>query len=237
MPTMQCPECISSHVVWNWADGDVVCTGCGLVIQERFIDDRVGFRESDDYSPPEPAFNAGVKRQLTKANVRLPDNVLSACHEGCVATTSVRKEHVAVAMHANTQGVSVKAVCATMGVKPSKFWKEARNLKGHEENVRSQLRRTVYECVLIDEAKHWDVLKTATRLMEGVINHPRLYTLKPDKLAVSLMVVACKICKLSLKRGRLCKEYGLSLDTLGKHESMIQEALAKKFSSSTEEKR
>lgn len=41
---MECPDCQSSSFVENYTEGDIVCTGCGLVVQS-------GLKELDPYLP------------------------------------------------------------------------------------------------------------------------------------------------------------------------------------------
>lgn len=37
---IQCPECGEAEPVFDWSHGEVVCTGCGIVLESSIIDDR-----------------------------------------------------------------------------------------------------------------------------------------------------------------------------------------------------
>lgn len=45
---MNCTDCGCDQLVWNWTDGDVICTGCGLVVQQGILDDRPCYGEYYD---------------------------------------------------------------------------------------------------------------------------------------------------------------------------------------------
>jgi hypothetical protein len=69
------------------------------------------------------------------------------------------------------------------------------------------------------------VFKVAKKFLEALENNVLIQTIKSDKLVVSLMIIACEVVKLDIKRKKLCREYGLSLDTLNRHEALLQEAM------------
>lgn len=65
----ECPECSSTDIVEDWSQGNAVCRGCGLVVQERLLDLSSEWRtfaseEGDDPNrvggPVNPLMESGV---------------------------------------------------------------------------------------------------------------------------------------------------------------------------------
>jgi hypothetical protein len=232
---MICTDCKSDKFVWDWANGDVVCTGCGLVVQERIMDEKVGFKDRDDYYPlDEMPVSKRVMTQTNVLNATLFNGMLESakdmaqtidafCQKSPEAT---HKADVVTGMYTNTKGISAKDLCLAMKLKPKQLWKGAVK---HDviNNNRSLdlLKRTIYECDDVPVGREWEVLKIARKFLEALDTTPAIQNIKPDRLVVSLMIVACEVLKLGLKRTKVCHKYKLSKDTLCRHETMLQEAL------------
>lgn len=235
---LTCTDCMSDRLVWDWANGDVVCTSCGLVVQERFIDDRVGFKDYGEYSPLEVPVNKQVLKKVDVVNANLFNgmmegtrDVAKAIDEFCQVSPSnggevLSKADIASGVFATTRGLSVKDVCGAMDVKPRQLWKAIVKHKVINTNRTCDvLKRTIYKCEDIPSEKKWDVLKVANKFLEALEKNVLIQRFKQDKMILSLMTIACEVVKLDIKRRHLCRKYGLTVDTLNKHEAMLQEAL------------
>lgn len=229
---MICTDCKSDRIVWNWTDGDIVCTSCGLVQQERFIDDRVPFKDYCDYEIERIPLNKTVQKH-TDSIYGLSDDIVTATNAWCVETRCVerqervKKEDVAAGVHANMKGVSVRSICNKMNISQSKFWKAVSKKKESESDCGAMMKRLVYESEYIPKKRSWDVIKVGNKILDVIKGSKHIQTLKPDKLALSLIIISCEINKLGKKRSFACKDYGISVDTVRKHERLIQDLLSK----------
>jgi len=233
--SMICTDCKSDLFVWDWANGDVVCTRCGLVAQERIIEDKVGFKDRDDYYPLDDVpVSKRVMTQTNILNATLFNGMLEgdkdmaqAINEFCQKSPEVtQKADVVTGMFANTKGIPAKDLCFAMNLKPKQLWKAT--VKHDIINTNrslDMLKRIIYECGDIPMGREWEVLKVARKFLEVLETTPAIQNVKPDRLVVSLMIVACDVLKLGLKRSKVCHKYKLSMDTLYRHETMLQEAL------------
>jgi hypothetical protein len=234
---LSCTDCKSDRLVWDWASGDVVCTSCGLVVQERFIDDRVSFKDMGDYTPLATPVTKQILKKVDVVNANLFNGMLEgttdvakAIDEFCQSSPSdgdvLSKADVASGVFANTNGFSAKELCVAMDVKPRQLWKAVVKHKVINTNRTSAvLKRTIYECEDIQSGREWEVFKVAKTFLEALENNVLIQRIKSDKLVVSLMIIACEVVKLDVKRKELCRKYVLSLDTLIRHEALLQEAL------------
>lgn len=240
-----CTDCGTDKLVWDWANGDVVCTACGLVAEERFVDDRIGFNDHDCYAPLHESVSKQVTKQTNLVNAALFNGMLDGAddiskaiddfcrqgeQDGGVKEREVsRKADIASGVYANTKGFTAKELCTAMNVKPRQLWKAVANHKvvnNTSNRTHDMLKRTIYECVDIPQGREWEVFKVARKFLEAMQDdRVSLQSIKPDKLVVSLMVIACGVVRLNIKKKELCRKYGLSLDTLNKHEALLQKAL------------
>lgn len=231
---MICLDCKSVKFVWDWANGDVVCTVCGLVAQERIIEDNVGFKDRDDYYPLDEPVSKRVMTQTNVLNATLFNGMMEGTKEMVQAIDAfcqkspdvTHKADVVTGMYANTKGISAKDLCVAMKIKPKQLWKAT--VKHNVINTNRTLdllKRTIYECDDIPEGREWEVLKIARKFLEALETTPAIQNIKPDRLVVSLMIVACEVLKIGLKRANVCRKYKLSKETLCRHETMLQEAL------------
>lgn len=234
---LSCRDCKSDRLVWDWANGDVVCTSCGLVAQERFIDERVSFKDIGTYTPMETPVTKQILKKVEAVNANLFNGMLEGttdvaktidefCQRSLCEGDVVSKADIASGVYANTKGFSAKELCDALDVKPKQLWKAVVKHKVINTNrTSSVLKRTIYECGDIQSGKAWEVFKVAKKFLEALENNVLIQTIKSDKLVVSLMIIACEVVKLDIKRKKLCREYGLSLDTLNRHEALLQEAM------------
>ncbi len=242
-----CLDCKSDKLVWDWASGDVVCTGCGLVAQERFIDDRVAYKDYDEYCPKtskiltSPPIDQTTLKQTKVVNAVFLNEVLEDTHdvvlsiqrlcdkEPAINVSVSKKANITSGIYARVQGLPVDALCQTMNIKTSSFWK-ATTRQGisqvPERRFQDLLKRTVYSCQYIPKNSEWQVLKFATKILSVLLEKSHIIQgIKPNRLIISIMIIACEVAKVEVTRKDMCSKYKLSMDTLKKHESIIQDVL------------
>jgi hypothetical protein len=242
-----CSDCKSDKLIWDWANGDLICTACGLVAQERFVDERVSYNDygnfcqkTTQYLTKAPVDHKTIQ-QTNLMNATLLNGMLEntfdiaqAVDEFCNKPPMIdmdisKKASITSGIYVKTQGLGVKDLCQQMNIKTSAFWKATtRNgiTKVPQRRFQDILKRTIYNCSLIPPKQEWGVLKIASKFLKAIEETPYMQNTKPDRLIISLMIIACEIKKVPTNRGMLCKEYGLSTETLNKHESLLQQVLA-----------
>ena len=234
-------------MVWDWSNGDVVCRACGLVAQERIIDDRDTYRNREEFSPVEIEVSKKTIQQTNALNATLFNGMMEdatdmakVIDEFCnreIETSSIlikeedvsKKAEIASCVYANTKGIPTKDLCVAMNVKPKQLWKAAvKHNVINTNRTNDLLKRTVYECDEISAGREWEVLKVAKQFLTALNTTSATQSIKPERLVVSLMILACEVLKVgNINRATMCRKYGLSKDTLYRHEAMVQEALTK----------
>lgn len=233
----QCKKCSSTRLVWDWANGDIVCTGCGLVCQERFIDERASWKDYEDYTPISQPINSNILTRAKVLNASLfngfldnTEDIAKSVQEFCDQSQNKnipKKANIASGIYANTKGLSIKELCREMKVKTSHFWKASvqNKIQNNSNRTKELLKRTIYSCEYIPKNSEWNVFKIANKFLEEMIKTPCAQKIKPNRLVISLMIIACEIEKLPIIRQSFCEKYQLSLDTLKKHEMILQQVL------------
>lgn len=247
--TQECRDCKSTKLVWDWANGDLVCTSCGLVAQERFIDERVSYKEYDDYFPGKirtPQESRALQKTIQHTNTintTLLNNALDntvdmaeAINDFCNQTPRLecnvpKKATITAGIYANTHGVNIKNLCQQMSIKTSDFWKATTRhgitTMKPQRRFQDLLKRTIYTCQHIPTGKEWQTFKIARQFLEKIQDSPLIQNIKPERIVISLMIIACGLSNATkMTRADLCKEYRLSPETLAKHEALLQEILA-----------
>lgn len=185
-------------MVWCWSDGDVVCRGCGLVAIGGIIDDRVCYGDRENYD---------VLHEPT------PTSKLNGYCE-----------------NEEERGHCASEICKDMGISQRKYWLSKHKdgpggVVGSKSKTHDIIKRKVYECRHIESEKHWDVIKVARKFLDSMEAKCVTQTLKPDKLSISLIIIACEYLGLKVGRNVMCSEYGLTLTTLKKNEKLLQHCL------------
>jgi transcription initiation factor TFIIIB Brf1 subunit/transcription initiation factor TFIIB len=237
-PTMQtCNHCQSDRLVWDWANGDVVCTSCGTINQERFIDDKCNYRDYESHECKEPkVINKNLNKVVSDVNTifyngmiddtsKITENIQSMCDNN--TTAKVSKADIVASVYACEKGLTAKELCTNMNVKSNKFWKSVKNDTVWENRLLDIIKRLVYGCDEFDTKNHWVIIKSARKIIDRIKSSPELQNLKPDRFAVSLIYVACNCEKLCQNKKKFVKLFGMSLETLLKHEHIIQTILTK----------
>jgi transcription initiation factor TFIIIB Brf1 subunit/transcription initiation factor TFIIB len=230
-----CSDCKSDKLVWDWANGDVVCTSCGLVNQERFIDDRFCYKDYEDHEYKE-----------TKTIDKKVDNVVSTINSvlfnGMISDTNILAEKiqhtyennkkittadVVAGVYSCEKGMTAQDLCATMNVKPKKFWKSVKKDVVWEHRLLDIIKRLVYENVKFIKKEGWSVIKCTMKIIEKIKSSSEVQNIKTNKLAISLIYIACVCEKITYDKKEFVELYRISLETLKKHEHIIQTILKK----------
>jgi transcription initiation factor TFIIIB Brf1 subunit/transcription initiation factor TFIIB len=110
-------------------------------------------------------------------------------------------------------------------------WKSLRNFKELMLSVASEdlMTRMVYSVPTISEDQQWNVLKAARQLEARLGGHAVFKTLKPSKFNVALIYVACRLvgCE-EVTKSALAQGFGVAMNTVNKHEGLIQTYLVTK---------
>lgn len=200
-----CKDCNNDiNLVWDWANGDVVCRRCGLVAEERFVDDRPSFSEYEQYAP------LNEKNEEVQKLSRIEKLVADIVNE--------------------SNGLLTEDIGKALNIKPSKVWKaipEDKKPGGVYQRGYDIIKRMVYESTLIPQDKAWNIIRTARKLYETlteVKSKHLIQGVKLDRLMTSLVVIAADIEGVC-NRKQLCGHFKINKDTLMKHEGLLQAAL------------
>lgn len=228
---MQCTDCRGSLFVWT-RDGDVVCKGCGLVAQERYIDDSPEWRNYDDgedHSRVAPVFLQQKKRKVT---IPIEDVVLQDLANEYMQLfperfreTTMTAVCVYKASRALARGWTVDQAMNMFQVSSKDFWtyydyinKESKDTTSAYDQL-ATCKRMIYSLADIDHVK---VINASRQLLERVGDFPG--GIKASKLCVTIVHVACKISGSDLS-DEICDIFNTTKRTLMKHEAYIQQRL------------
>ena len=233
-----CTDCGSDRLVTTH-EGDFVCTQCGLVKEERCIDDTVhSFGEVWWEQLYEENTNTSIIDKLGLAHMddTIKTKILQihtkASNEGSIK----RKTHdnsfwaacVYLASCELKRGMSPTECMMLLGDASSqdfsrKFWDSYKEFGGSASQDiapvhNNGLARIIHTLDLPND-KVWEVKKIANRLWEQVRDD--VGTLKGSKLNGSIVCIACKIAGVVPDLQKL----NISKGTLKKHEERIQSIL------------
>jgi len=231
-----CYHCNCFNLVWDWHDGDIVCTSCGTVNQERFIDDNCFYKDYENHDYKEPKLvNKKVDNVVSTINTiffngmiddtsRITDKIQNSNE---IDNNKISKADIVACVYDNEKGLTSKELCINMNIKPNKFWKSVKKDIIWEHRLLDIIKRLVYSCYDIDAKQHWTVIKCARNIIDRIKYSTELQNIKPDKFAISLIYVACQCEKVMFNKKDFIKIFGISNETLKKHEHIIQTILEK----------
>lgn len=229
-----CKHCKSDRLVWDWANGDVVCTSCGTINQEKFIDDNCYYRDYEDHDYKEQkTINKSVDKCVSDINAmffngmiddtsRISESIQNMCDK-----PKVSKADVVAGVYSCEKGLTANELCTNMNVKSSKFWKSVKKDTVWENRLLDIIKRLVYGCCDIETNDHYKVIKCARKIVDIIKPSPEVQNIKPNKLAISLIYVACTCEKICLDKKKFVKLFGMSVETLHRHEQIIQTILVR----------
>jgi transcription initiation factor TFIIIB Brf1 subunit/transcription initiation factor TFIIB len=112
--------------------------------------------------------------------------------------------------------------------KAEKWYKEVSDeLKTNKKGGVDKLRRSVYELSLIENSKHWNIIKNAEKILSKVKQSTKLQKVRTKSLNATCIYIACKIEMIKVKKEVFCRETDISIPTLNTTEALIQGALKK----------
>jgi transcription initiation factor TFIIIB Brf1 subunit/transcription initiation factor TFIIB len=231
-----CSDCKSDKFVWDWANGDVVCTSCGLVNQERFIDDRFGYKEYEDHEYKETKI-------IDKKVDKVVSTINSVMFNGMIDDTNMIAEKiqhtyenssktittadVVAGVYSCQKGLTAQELCLSMNVKPKKFWKSVKNDVIWDQRLLDIIKRLVSQSVKFEKKQEWPVIKCTIKIIERIKKSSEVQNIKTDKLAISLIYIACQCENIIYEMKDFVKHYRISSETLKRHEHIIQTILKK----------
>lgn len=231
-----CEHCKSDRLVWDWANGDIVCTSCGTITQERFVDDNHYYKDYEDHEYSE-------KKTIDRKVNNVVCTINSVLYNGMVDDTNAISEKIqhsyenvdkkittadiVAGIYTCEKGLTAKELCITMNVKPKKFWKSVKNDVVWEHRLLDIIKRLVYEAVKFDSKEEWKVIKNSMKIIEKIKKFPEVQNIKTDKLAISLIYIACKCGNVLWDKKEFLTNFRISFETLQRHEHIIQAILKK----------
>lgn len=232
-----CSDCKSDKLVWDWANGDVVCTSCGLVNEDRFIDDRFCYKNYEDHEYEEPnIIDKKVDKVVSTINSILKNGIIDDSN-----TIAQKVQHtfednnkrittadIVAGVYSCEKGMTAQDLCTTMNIKPKKFWKAVKHDIVWEQRLLDIIKRLVYENVKFDKKQEWPIIKYSMKIIERIKNSTEIQNIKTDKLAISIIYIACKCEKITYDKKEFVNVYRISLETLKRHEYIVQTVLKKK---------
>lgn len=234
-----CTDCGSDQLVIHVRDGDLVCTCCGLVNQSRMmIDD--GVFDGNTFHTVQNDVCGLFKSKIdiffgyqTCEGVRELACELYDCAKRNHGKLRVSMKNAMMAAALYDASVSFK-----MGICPGNIytffevpvWAHyseissnwAKRIKNEDNDM---LARLVYSYDAISDDKKNIVLKTARELRNMTIDSLRECT-KTSKLSVCYIYIACGICDCGISKENINAFFGVSVLTITKHETLIQNVLA-----------
>lgn len=243
-----CSDCRGTRMVWT-RDGDIVCTGCGLVAEAHVIDDRPEWRSfgdddgledpcradvlKEDISPQERAQRMLLEKSLPNDDSLLIDTTIAKM-------VSAKGNHKGIAMLAVClykaseqlrRGFTAQQVCNMLHVESKTFWgcfDDCYDDKGHCRGSHSFAVCTRMIAGL--EAKfewfHDSHKPLVMKVLRQLLAIQLCASVKSSKLLASIVIMSCRLAGVSIVARDACQLLGVSMKTLQKHEGLIQEALA-----------
>jgi transcription initiation factor TFIIIB Brf1 subunit/transcription initiation factor TFIIB len=252
-----CKSCHSSKLVICQRDGDIVCTGCGLVQEGHLIDDTVyGNTKYEDnencsyYRKPEQVqytTNRGFKTLFGQASIYiLGDEFDTVVVDACLLCEPVAK------LHKGEHRNALYCVCFLLACKRKNIGVEARNVYAYfnvpmwshygklslevnkhvSKNAKPKasdsdilLKRMVHNYLNLDKDSAWKVIQVACKIQQQV--SCLASKVKTCKINACLVYISCKINKVeSISMKQISQLYGVSVQTLQRHELLIQSVLS-----------
>lgn len=243
----RCPDCNGDNFVMDYKEGDVVCTGCGLVQERILVDDGI---PRDVYTDPE-----------TISAVKMHDRVKSACcHLGLEAYTATasaifedaQRKHgfrgacfeaavaasIYVACQVSTDGRSSRdatEIFPRMGVEASMFFKVLKLVYNLKPDLQTKAKRVTEDDILIRQIQQADVhtkdVHTVIRKVRDLDavrrQHGIMLATSPKIVNAVLIFAAADALGIHVEKHTFVNAGWVSRATLDKHAKAIK-ALAKK---------
>lgn len=243
-----CDDCGSHKLVVHWREGDIVCSQCGLVKEERILDDTYygnkPFEEDEQPVFSNEAQNETIKwaieSLLGDGNTLLIDLCTQMFHAigrtlGKSMRGKTRRAVIAAAIYSaskyHKRGLTAEAIYCMFEIDVwfmysdiCALWNACPEFKAILTcSIDDALARMIYSNQDIPFDMTKQVHKYCNILRDAVGSH--LTNAKISKLNACFVYIACQQSNLHISKKDIHKAYGVSIATLTKHESMIQDIL------------
>jgi transcription initiation factor TFIIIB Brf1 subunit/transcription initiation factor TFIIB len=245
-----CDDCGSHKLVIQWREGDIVCSQCGLVKEERILDDTYyGNKPYDEDIQPALCSNEAqnetikwaIESLLGDGNTILIDLCTQMFHaigrtSGKSLRGKTRRAVIAAAIYCaskyHKRGLTAEAIYSMFEIDMwfmysdiCVLWSTCPEFKAvfATTTIDDALARMVYSNLDIPFDATKQVLKYCNILRDAVGSH--LTNAKVSKLNACFVYIACQQSNLDISKKDIHKAYGVSMATLTKHETMIQDIL------------
>lgn len=238
-----CTDCRGVMFVTT-RDGDIVCTGCGLVAQERIIDDTPEWRTFEDERVA-TIEERGWKCKLLYEVEVIDDVMKQAIDElwklayypraPCRALFTCCIYHVSKSLN---RGWTVNQ-CINMveGVESKAFWDvfnivakycDTKSQRGKTDKKAStdsegselaMCKRIIYD--IDTQTRSQDIIKLTKSLCDAILEKGSQGSAKSSKFFPCVVWVACCRLKVVVDEKDFCKRYDLSVKTLKKYTTVI----------------
>jgi hypothetical protein len=105
------------------------------------------------------------------------------------------------------------------------WYNDLKKMLNAETDRFDRLKRCVYGLWFIDHKRHFEIIKKCDRIWSKIKGFPQITCLKSNSLYCTLVVVACKSCKIEVDANALCKEFNVTMCTVKQNELLIQQAI------------
>ena len=242
-----CDDCQGIQFVWD-RDGDVTCTGCGLVKMERYIDDRC-----DDITRVEAMFEEDTYKhhQVRKYMTEIDDDMknfasdlydIYMCKSIRTSTMDKKKAIMANCLYysgvRNRRSHTIENIARMFQIELKSIWdcklevfetwKDEPFYKDIcQEDDDGSLRRMIYNMGYENPMK---INKMANHIMSLLRDESMLDKVKKGKMNASIIYASCNAIGIHIDKHKYCRDMNISMATLKKHEGVIQYCLQKNVS-------
>lgn len=243
-----CNDCGSDQLLIHWREGDIVCSQCGLVKEERILDDTYyGNKPFDE--DVQPSFCDKTQNETVKwaVDILLGDGnslLIDLCTQlfnaiGRISNKRLKGKTRRAALAASIfcaskyhiRGLTAEVIYNMFEIDMwfmysdmCALWNTCLEFKEViTYSTDDELTRMVYGNPDIPYEALKQVCKYCNILKKTVGSH--LTNAKISKLNACFIYIACEQLKLQISKKKIHKAYGVSMATLTKHESMIQDIL------------
>lgn len=251
-----CNDCGSDQLLIHWREGDIVCSQCGLVKEERILDDTYyGNKHFDE--DVQPAFCDNPQNETVQwaIEILLGDGnslLIDLCTQlfDAIGKTSgkrlkgkTRRAALAAAIYCTSKyhnrGLKAEVIYSMFEIDlwfmysdMCVMWNACPEFKKIITCLTDdEINRMVYSNFDIPFEATKKVCKYCNVLKKTVGSY--LTNAKVSKLNACFIYIACQQLNLQISKKNIHNAYGVSIATLTKHEGMIQDILTHIGPSST----
>jgi len=242
-----CPDCGGFSFVDVHHEGDTVCTNCGLVVQERNIEDSIfynqhSFDDHEELTSHEPKtrnFESDKKLRMFVNTLFLPDIVEKNAND---LFQKIRALHAfrgqplqaimacTIYMSCNLLQMSrdAKEIYEPLGINLHVFHKALKNIYELLPEVNMQMKRIQEDDIIVRQVqqlvpneKKWTVIRLVKHLDGKRKDKSILMGSPPSVVNAILIFIACEKLKININKTEYLLQARVSRATLDKHTRTI----------------